>query len=77
MGSSHSRQEVRALLEVMLQRPHPRLQALEAGLKILLQTDLRGDMPKIQQPVLWIHGARDRLCPQSAAQWATQHMPHA
>jgi pimeloyl-[acyl-carrier protein] methyl ester esterase len=77
MGSSHSRQEVRTLLEVMLQRPHPRMQALEAGLKILLQTDLRGQMPHIQQPVLWIHGSRDRLCPQSAAQWSIQHMPHA
>jgi pimeloyl-[acyl-carrier protein] methyl ester esterase len=65
------------LLQVMLQRPHPRLQSLQAGLKLLLESDLREQLQDIQQPVLWIHGERDRLCPVSAAQWATQQLPQA
>lgn len=77
MGSSHTRQEVKMLLQVMLQRPHPRLQSLQAGLKLLLESDLREQLQDIQQPVLWIHGERDRLCPVSAAQWATQQLPQA
>ncbi len=74
MGSGHTHQEVKMLLQVMLQRPHPSLQSLQAGLNILLASDLRGQLQYIRQPVLWIHGERDRLCPVSAAQWSSQQL---
>ncbi len=77
MGSSHTRQEMKQLLAIMLQRPHPSIQALQAGLKILMHSDLRQQLAQINVPVLWIHGERDRLCPLSAAQWSTQHLPQA
>lgn len=77
MGGRHTRQELKQLLAILLERPYPRLQALQAGLGLLMQSDLRQQLSQIQSPVLWIHGERDKLCPVAAAHWSVKQMPHA
>jgi len=65
------------LRECLLQRGQPAPQALQAGLNILLTSDLRASLPHITQPVMLIHGENDVITPVSAAQWMQQQLPHA
>lgn len=39
---------------------------LAAGLAVLLATDLRGELSRVRQPALVLHGARDRIVPPAA-----------
>lgn len=55
--------------------PHP--ETLLAGMRLLAETDLRDQATAIVQPTLLIHGARDGLCPLSAAQWLAAQLPNA
>lgn len=41
-------------------------EGLAAGLDYLLKTDLTARLPELRCPVLWIHGAQDRICPAGA-----------
>ncbi|QJC53090.1 alpha/beta fold hydrolase [Paenibacillus albicereus] len=43
------------------------LAALDAGLRILREEDLRCRLPDIEVPALIVHGAEDRICPYAAA----------
>lgn len=47
---------------------------LEAGLRILNETDLRPHLGSIRQPALWIMGERDQLVPPSAGMVAAKQM---
>jgi pimeloyl-[acyl-carrier protein] methyl ester esterase len=49
-------------------RPAPRLAALQAGLDILLYSDLRTPLEELDLPVSWILGERDTLVPVSLAE---------
>lgn len=51
--------------------------ALADGLRVLAETDLRGDLPRVGQPVLLIHGDGDALMPPGAARWLAQALPDA
>jgi pimeloyl-[acyl-carrier protein] methyl ester esterase len=63
--------------------PHPAMQTdpgcsqdeLVAGLNYLLESDVRDKAPKIEIPVLLLHGADDRIIPHSAAEWLNDHLP--
>lgn len=50
------------------------LNVLQAGLQILLKTDLREEMHKVKQPVLLLHGREDSLVPVRSAHWLRQHL---
>lgn len=52
-------------------RPAPRLAALQAGLDILLHSDLRTPLAELDLPMSWILGERDTLAPVSLA----EHLP--
>jgi pimeloyl-[acyl-carrier protein] methyl ester esterase len=55
----------------------PDAAAMHSGLQLLRDTDLRTKLPSVQQPVLLIHGPRDRLAPLAAAEFMTTQLPHA
>jgi pimeloyl-[acyl-carrier protein] methyl ester esterase len=50
--------------------------ALAAGLAMLRDTDLRGDVARLTQPTLVLHGALDTLTPAGAGAWLAEHVPH-
>ena len=51
--------------------------ALAGGLRILLETDLRGRLDAIRQPTLVLHGDRDRLAPLAAGEHLSRRLPAA
>ena len=51
--------------------------ALAAGLQILKETDLRADLPHIEQPVLILHGDRDTVVPLAAGEYLERALPRA
>lgn len=75
LGSAQAQDELRALKAHVFERGEPALAALEQGLQILRSTDLRGDLPALPVPSLWIAGRRDRLVPPAAMRWAAQASP--
>lgn len=52
-------------------------EVLQAGLRMLLDTDLRQEIREIKQPVLLLHGEKDRLVPVTSAHWLKQHLSRA
>lgn len=49
--------------------------SLQAGLQILLTTDLRNKIEEISQPVVLIHGENDIITHPSSARWMHQKLP--
>ncbi len=49
--------------------------ALSSGLAMLRDTDLRAELPHLQQPTLVLHGAADTLAPASAGAWLAATLP--
>ena len=50
---------------------------LAAGLSVLSSADLRGEMRRVTQPALVIHGARDRIVPAAAGRRLAEALPDA
>lgn len=61
IGSSHAREELRSLKQMLHARGEPDAAALQQGLRLLEQSDLRADLADLRVPSLWISGQRDRL----------------
>lgn len=76
-GGTASRELIRALRERFALKPAPDLETLQAALLMLLNTDLRGRLADLRQPVLVLHGERDTLAPLPAAQWLAAQLPQA
>lgn len=76
-GSDHERELLTSLRAALLSRGEPDLAALQTGLEILRDCDLRTALPDITQPTLVIAGARDTLTPLAAAQYMAETMPDA
>jgi pimeloyl-[acyl-carrier protein] methyl ester esterase len=69
MGSDESRIILRKLKALMNSKAAPQPAALQGGLKILQDVDLRDQLPQLKQPTLMIFGKRDTLSrPQTAKQ---------
>lgn len=51
--------------------------ALERGLRVLMESDLRDRLQAVPQPVLVVHGERDTLVPLAAAEHLSRALPHA
>lgn len=77
MGSEHARQELRTLRAALVARGEPTPQALQKGLRLLEHTDLRGALPGLPVPSLWLAGQRDRLVPARAMQAAAALAPRS
>lgn len=73
MGSADAKADTRALREIVFARGEPDKHALQQGMVLLEETDLRSTVSQLSQPSVWIAGARDRLVSSAAMQWgATQ-----
>jgi len=63
---------VRQLQQSIQQRGQASMQALNTGLEILLECDLRDTLKHIDSPLYWLLGAKDALVPASLAAVLTQ-----
>ena len=50
---------------------------LAAGLGVLASADLRRELPRVRQPALVLHGARDRIVPPAAGRRLAAALPNA
>jgi len=76
-GSDDARGTLRRLRAGIAARPEPAPPALAAGLDLLAGEDLRGPLPDIRPPALWLFGSRDTLVPAAVAERVPVLMPGA
>ena len=76
-GSERERELLAALRGALLSRGEPDLAALQSGLEILRDCDLRGALPGIVQPALVVCGERDTLTPPQASHYLAAQLPDA
>ena len=77
IGSEHARAELRTLKANLFARGEPAPRALQEGLLLLEETDLRGVLAALPIPSVWISGRRDRLVPPLGMQAAAAMTSHA
>lgn len=77
MKANDARATLRQLRASFETKPTPTQTTLNRSLNILLDTDLREEIPNLRRPTLLIHGDRDTLAPVAAAHWMSQHLPIA
>ena len=76
-GSERERELLASLRNALFGRGEPDLAALQTGLDILRDCDLRAALPDIAQPTLVIAGVRDTLTPLPASEYMASVMPAA
>jgi pimeloyl-[acyl-carrier protein] methyl ester esterase len=76
-GSDEARETLRGLRRRIAERPRPDADALSIGLDILRDEDMRGRLPDIRCPTLWIFGTHDALVPPAVAERVEILMPGA
>lgn len=76
-GSDSGRRALAQLRGRLFERGQPSQSALQAGLRLLLRTDLRARVKSVFQPALIIHGEQDTLAAAGAGQWLAGNLPHA
>ncbi len=76
-GSERERELLAALRSALSSRGEPDLGALQFGLDILRDCDLRGALPDIRQPALVVGGERDTLTPPQASHYLVAQLPDA
>ncbi|MGY3932024.1 carboxylesterase BioH [Aeromonas encheleia] len=77
MGSEHARDDIRQLRHWLAERPVPQLAALEAGLCLLADVDLRDELSALSLPWLRIYGRLDSLVPKAAIPLLDERYPHS
>lgn len=76
-GSEHAAAQLRQLKAMLFRHGEPDTAALESGLAILENADLRADVSRIACPVLLLMGQRDQLAPAEAGATLQQRLPDA
>ncbi len=66
MGSEHARDDIRQLRHWLAERPAPQFAALEAGLGLLADVDLRDELLPLSLPWLRVYGRLDSLVPKAS-----------
>ena len=74
-GDRAAREMLAVLRERLFARGRPEPRALQGGLDLLVQTDLRQKLDAVTMPTLVIQGGNDRLVPPCAGQWLASHLP--
>lgn len=77
LGGPQARERTRELAALHLDHAAPSPDALAAGLAILRDTDLRGEVGAIAVPAMVIHGGRDVLAPVGAGRWLARALANA
>lgn len=75
MGSEHARDDIRQLRHWLAERPAPQLAALEAGLGLLADVDLRDALTTLSLPWLRVYGLLDSLVPKAAIPLLDERYP--
>ncbi len=76
-GDDHARTVLRRLRQTACRFGGSDQKILEAGLRILKDTDLRASLSRISQRVLIFHGERDTVVPVAAGQYLRRVLPDA
>lgn len=76
-GSDHARETLRELRRELAARPAPDPAALTLGLELLRDEDLRGPLPDLRPPSLWLFGSHDALVPARVAERIQILLPDA
>ena len=76
-GSDHMRDELRMLRDAVLAHGEPATHVLAEGLQVLEDSDLRGALPELRMPSVWIGGRRDRLVNPRGMQASAELAPNA
>ncbi|MDO8465240.1 MAG: pimeloyl-ACP methyl ester esterase BioH [Gallionella sp.] len=76
-GSERERELLAELRSALFVRGKPDLDALQSGLEILRDCDLRSALPNIAQPALVVFGERDTLTPPQASHYLAEQLPNA
>lgn len=76
-GSQNERELLLDLRARLFAHGEPDVAALQGGLDILRDTDLRSQLAQIKQATLLIAGERDTLTPHAASEYMSQTMPDA
>jgi pimeloyl-[acyl-carrier protein] methyl ester esterase len=76
-GDSEVRKLLRPLRQELASRPEPDVRALEVGLVLLLNIDLRADISQLQCPSMWMFGRRDKQVPVGVTNEIQQLLPQA
>ena len=75
-GAEQSRETIRQLSEQLAAQHQPNPEALQAGLRLLLELDMRAALATVSCPVKLILGQKDTLIPSSLAEAAKQLNPN-
>ncbi len=76
-GSDHATTQLHQLKAMLFQHGEPDVAALEGGLAILENSDLRSDLSRITCPTLLLMGQRDQLVPAATGAVLQQGLPNA
>jgi pimeloyl-[acyl-carrier protein] methyl ester esterase len=76
-GSEAARETLRTLRAELATRPPPNPDALDLGLNLLREGDLRERLAALACPTRWIFGARDTLVPAAAGEGIAARLPGA
>jgi pimeloyl-[acyl-carrier protein] methyl ester esterase len=76
-GDEHALEALRLLRSRLASHGEPDERALEAGLRVLRDADLRDELPRVGLPALVIAGEHDRLTPPAAARALAVGLPSA
>jgi pimeloyl-[acyl-carrier protein] methyl ester esterase len=76
-GLAHATHHVRTIRSLLAGQPKPDWNALQVGLQLLRDSDLRSTLSAITIPTAWFFGARDTLVPKAAAEQIAILMPQS
>ncbi len=76
-GGDEARSVLRLLRARLAEKPTADPAALDIGLDLLNDTDLRGRLPQLSMPSLWLYGQRDALVPRRSSQALAELLPRA
>ena len=77
LGHANQRARIKTLYTMLCQQPQPNTAALNAGLTLLKNTDIRDACSSIQQSTLLIHSDDDKLVPLAAGRYLESTLPQA
>jgi len=77
MAAGEDRTVLRRLRDAMFRYGEPSVEALQAGLRLLMEEDRRETLSGVATPSLVIHGGRDRLAPVAAGRYLARQLPQA